>query len=233
MKRELKISVACVLALTLAACAPTWVKPGASQNDFSKDRYDCLQQSQQRVSGAYVNAYGGASSNKVITNDQLFGACMNSKGWTLQSQSQVEKTAAQNRQVSESANYKYQEIIERSKTTCTDKSFEAFYNKTPCAPIDTTLSQLSDPTKINASQKKALDALTPVLQQNNRDLASWYRTYGGGSGAKRAQILELIFDKAEANRLKLYTGKITWGEFNKTRKEISSEHKSRMTEVNQ
>src|SRR5258706_15331717 len=55
--------------LLVSACAPMlWNKPGASQNDFSRDRYTCVQQAQQRVAGAQVNAYGGTASNTVVTN---------------------------------------------------------------------------------------------------------------------------------------------------------------------
>jgi hypothetical protein len=35
-----------------------------------------MQQSQQRVSTAFVNQYGGAGNNSVITNENLFGACI-------------------------------------------------------------------------------------------------------------------------------------------------------------
>jgi hypothetical protein len=60
-----------------------WNKPGASQQEFSENKYSCMQQSQQRVSGARVNAYGGASASEVVTNQGLFNACMNAQGWYL------------------------------------------------------------------------------------------------------------------------------------------------------
>jgi hypothetical protein len=87
MLRQAVIAAGILTALSLAACAalapPRWYKDGATQQEFASDRYACLQQSQQRVSGAYVNQYGGASQDTVITNDQLFGACMNANGWEL------------------------------------------------------------------------------------------------------------------------------------------------------
>ena len=52
-------------AVAIGGCAPTYVRylsnKGATQQQFVNDRYACLQQTQQRVSGAYVNQYGGAS----------------------------------------------------------------------------------------------------------------------------------------------------------------------------
>ena len=58
-----------LIVLLLSACAPmVWMKPGASQNDFSRDKFTCLQQAQQRVSSANVNAYGGTAKHSDISN---------------------------------------------------------------------------------------------------------------------------------------------------------------------
>src|SRR5690348_11555147 len=88
-------------ALALSACASqmAWEKPGASQNEFAQDRYVCMQQSQQPSSSAFVNAYGGAASSGVITNGNLFNACMNSRGWSLRQQASAEAIAAKNQQI--------------------------------------------------------------------------------------------------------------------------------------
>ena len=61
-----------------------WNKPGATQEEFAQAKYECLQQSQQTQSGAYVNPYGGAATTQVVTNPGLFGACMNAHGFYLQ-----------------------------------------------------------------------------------------------------------------------------------------------------
>lgn len=76
-----------LISFLLSACTPmVWNKPGASQDDFSKDRYECLQQSQQRSAGASINRAGLVASDNVITNAELFRACMNAHGWYLQAQ---------------------------------------------------------------------------------------------------------------------------------------------------
>jgi hypothetical protein len=84
MLRQAVIAAGILTPLQLTACAalapPRWYKDGATQQEFASDRYTCLQQSQQRVSGAYVNQYGGAPQDTVITNGQLFGARMNANG---------------------------------------------------------------------------------------------------------------------------------------------------------
>jgi len=70
------------VGLALSACAAQqtmWIKPGFSQDEFAKDRYSCMQQSQQRVSTAFVNQYGGSASDHAITNASLFNACMSAE----------------------------------------------------------------------------------------------------------------------------------------------------------
>jgi hypothetical protein len=57
-----------------------WSKPRASQAEFAQSRYRCLQESQQSTTTA-VAGVGGVST--VVTNDQLFTACMNARGWVL------------------------------------------------------------------------------------------------------------------------------------------------------
>jgi hypothetical protein len=48
-----------------------------------KDRYECLQQAQQRVSGAFVNAYGGASNSQVVASCGVWSACLGARGYTV------------------------------------------------------------------------------------------------------------------------------------------------------
>lgn len=47
-----------------------------------QDRFACIQQAQQGRSGAYVNAYGGASRSTVVTSRGVYMACMGAKGYT-------------------------------------------------------------------------------------------------------------------------------------------------------
>jgi hypothetical protein len=48
-----------------------------------KDRYECLQEAQQRTSGAVVDAYGGAAKSQVVTNCGLWVSCLGARGYTL------------------------------------------------------------------------------------------------------------------------------------------------------
>lgn len=67
-----------------------WVKPNAQQGEFEQVRYQCLQESQQyssrgvAIANSAINGYQAISRSGVGTNDELFGACMNAKGWNVQ-----------------------------------------------------------------------------------------------------------------------------------------------------
>jgi hypothetical protein len=71
-----------LFVIVLSGCAK-WYKDGATQQDFSQDRYACLQEAQQNQSSARVNSYGGAAQSGSVTNGLLFNSCMEARGWVL------------------------------------------------------------------------------------------------------------------------------------------------------
>ena len=81
-----KFIVTLTLSQILVACAQPQVivrysKPDATQTQFMKDRYECLQESQQRESGAYVNPYAGAASSQMVVPCSVFKACLGARGY--------------------------------------------------------------------------------------------------------------------------------------------------------
>ena len=74
-----------------------WSKPNFTQQEFATDKYECMQQSQQRneyASGAYCTGYycqPGSASSTVSTNMDLFNACMESRGWSPHLEKQEKK----------------------------------------------------------------------------------------------------------------------------------------------
>lgn len=90
-----KVILFLVICMAVAGCASKgqiapmhWDKPGATQDDFSKDNYSCLQESQQRLMDMNLDAASGIASERVITNGVLFDACMKAKGWNVHNQPQ-------------------------------------------------------------------------------------------------------------------------------------------------
>lgn len=97
------------IGLALCGCAAgpqytyVWVKPGSTQAEFARDKYECLQEAQQQEAyssgGFCVRGYcqPNTSESYVRTNQKLFTACMEARGWTSQRrdvQSQQKPTAA-------------------------------------------------------------------------------------------------------------------------------------------
>ena len=189
-----------------------WEKPGSSQNDFSQDRYACMQQSQQPVSGAYINQYGGFASSNIITNNNLFSACMNSRGWNL-----TAKTSPQG-----STPYKdaIDAITAEQREACSRDDLQAFYRKASCFANEATLDQLSDPSKISRDEKVALTKWRTVVGEFNKRTAAVHRQYNPNSGNSVAEIIEKGTISGDALALELYNGRIPWGEFNKRRREM-------------
>ena len=87
MSNILKAWFVTFIFAVISGCAtpPTsyyrYFNPKSNQQQFMKDRYACLQETQQRVSGAYVNQYGGASSSTVMPPCSAFNACLASRGY--------------------------------------------------------------------------------------------------------------------------------------------------------
>jgi hypothetical protein len=85
-----------------AALNAVWYKPGGTQQEFARDRYECMASSQMSVSQAAVNgsatpAYGsvnGAASSYTTTNEPLFSACMQARGYVWTNQATVQKYEA-------------------------------------------------------------------------------------------------------------------------------------------
>ena len=84
MNKLLGLFFSLTLALLLGGCVHggtyKFTGPGTFQ-DFATARYQCLQETQTRSSGAFVNQYGGAASSSVAPSCTAFDACLASKNY--------------------------------------------------------------------------------------------------------------------------------------------------------
>src|SRR5262245_4348150 len=79
-----RCTIILVTLAVMSGCAKKmWMKDGATQDEFARDRYQCIQESKVPYSQAYVNQYFGASSQGVGFNKTLFQACMEAQGYRL------------------------------------------------------------------------------------------------------------------------------------------------------
>lgn len=228
------VATAIGAAVVAAGCAPlVWNKPGASRDDFSRDRYTCLQESQQRVAGATVNQFGGAALNTVATNPGLFEACMNSNGWYVGQQQSVQPTqAAATIGGSAGSGFKppptpvdvelRQLTIQaeaRSASRCHNQAYAPLFTKGACKVGEITAAQLSDASRATASEKILLKQIMDEGADSMAHLTSAYRTAGRPHDLEMASGLDGVRGRSDRNITALIDGKITWGEYNRTRRE--------------
>lgn len=224
-----KIFATLFVAMLILGCAQNlWVKPNSNQGEFERDRYSCLQQSQQRVGAAQVDAYGGSAFNTVRTNDMLFSTCMGSKGWSLQNKEIVQTLAIQNQAKMAGLKQQFDEVLANIVAMCNKEELREYYKKSACKAPDVSFEQLADATKITSEQKIALikQREQVALLEKDQDELQKQR---GDVGLKIISISSnFIRPENEKNNLDLYNGKITWGEYNKRRKEIYVEGQNKL-----
>ena len=220
-------SIAALMVLT-GCQQPLWNKPGATVADFNTDKFQCMQVSQQQTSSAYVNRYGGAASSEQTLNQPLYNACMNSKGWSLQTQSANSEQAAQKSEV-EGA---FKSIREREAALCADPKFAPYYSKTACGVDKITFDQLADTSKISPAAKAIFAEQRNAVDANLRASLEAMRKYGGTVGAKRADLSDTVVRaQGNKNNLDLYNGLITWGEYNTRRQNIYREYQAAASKI--
>lgn len=234
--KKLILFVSLFLSLFLIGCAQnTWYKPTAKQGEFEKDRYDCLQQSQQQFSAAQTNGWQGAAVSKTVTNDGLFASCMSSRGWSIQNQQAVQQqiqqqqlNISQNQSRVQNEQTKFKDRIDQ---ICTNPEYKLYYAKTACRQLDITFEQLADSSKITQQQKAVLVKWRATADAYFKENMAFQRTLGV-RGNKIADLQQrFLVPKSESMALDLYNGKITWGEYNKQRKEMAIEFQNRISNI--
>jgi hypothetical protein len=210
-----RIAIASSIIL-LSACANNnnvWVKPGASTTEFAQTKYACMQQSQNRVSSAYVNEYGGSSESRVTTNSPLFSACMNAQGSYLQDKRQQQA-------MKQATKEEWEALLEEQRQVCAREDLQPHYSKSPCMSEDATLEQMADKSRITPSEKEALSIArserAALAKRMNDYLRQHYARGNSIALLKEQESSEL--DKVSVD---FYEGRTTRGEYNKKRREIA------------
>jgi outer membrane lipoprotein SlyB len=83
------------IAAALAGCHQpetsvvyTYSKPGATNEQYQKDRFECIQASQIRVGAASYGAYGGYAASNVRVDRGTMVSCLASRGYALDANGQ-------------------------------------------------------------------------------------------------------------------------------------------------
>lgn len=209
----IRIAIGCLVSFSMMACAPKplWVKPGETQSAFATDRYDCLQNSQAQGSRGFANAYFAGTSSGQYTNDQLFSACMNAKGWTLESGKVLKQTAESDQALVDS-------MKQSTDQTCNTEAFKPLFERSPCRVQDISFSQLADSSTITEELKPIFAAERDGMDKSAKVTISALRSHTDPRDRAFADALESEVSVADAYAMDLYNGKITWGEYNKDRR---------------
>jgi hypothetical protein len=112
-------------------------------------------------------------------------------------------------------------LSNKIKALCIEPEYAVYFAKTFCTPSELSLTMMSDRTKINQAQKIALNAWSTAYDKLAEELNEKLAL----SSAANKQMAEynktIAFPAAQKNRIDLYQGNITWGVYNRKRKEIS------------
>jgi hypothetical protein len=215
------------ISVVLIGCAQnTWYKPTARSGEFESDRYECIQQSQQRLSVASIYKFSGTAVDQQITNDQVFSTCMTSKGWSLGKKEDVQNQVAQSTAQFNSVKFQLDQLTERSKVFCSLPEFKEFYTNTPCLVTEMSLTHTANDSKITDELKKVMLKQQEYVAGFRKEWSELVKSIGP-NGVRQVEINQnIIVPMIEKNTLNLYTGKISWGEYNQRRKEISREEEA-------
>lgn len=133
------------------------------------------------------------------------------------STSTPEKNAAKEKELLQSLN-------KESNDFCNKEEYKRFFIKSPCFANDITAEQLSDKSMIQDAEKNDFLKYREEVSAIDKKFSDIAQTYGDSKDKEFGLFLEKnsIKNKRKAS-LDFAEGKITWGEFNKIRKEIAQE----------
>jgi hypothetical protein len=110
-----------------------------------------------------------------------------------------------------------------------DKKFDPIRNKFPIVPkSEASLPMLSDSSKITANQKKALEA----YQGWGKDYVSELKGIFDRYVPQQSENIEWRYQESMRLIADIYSGKITWGDFNKQWSLIGPEYSRRVIATN-
>lgn len=206
------------LALISVGCATKqtfWERPGASSNDFHMDNAEC----NARALSAPVNMFGFA----LIKNQ-----CLQGKGWYL-----VERdvsVASSPKPVMDLSNRELQSDLQRArgsydsevKGACSRLDMSVIMTLTSCFSNGISLEQMASTEKLHPRYRDSFLAWRSKVYSSTRTLADAEAKFGGASGGRvAAHMLGQFLADSEKNDLSLIDGDITWGSYNRRRKEIT------------
>jgi len=208
-----------ILVLPLIGCLglpsqKTWYKSGATEEQFRRDMTSCRQYGMQ---SAQANGLAGNLFVEAWIQQQA-NECLSGLGYSLTDSSST--SSASNSNIANAR----AEIQKKIKQLCATPEYKDYYSKTACLSVDITIEQMADPSKITPIQKPILLKARTAADGLSKEDMKLARDMGGVQGNRMADIYDsYMVPQNDKNTLDLYNGRITWGEYNRKRKEIYTE----------
>lgn len=164
-----------------------------------------------------------ADGNTNRARENFFSNCMQSRGWTLHSAESFATMRAQNNDRVAQYEAAMQSIGHEVQQICSSQEYSSYFAKTSCKASELSLSQLSDPSKATKREKEAISGVDVVLVKITKERAEASRKFMYPTDlASDVSALETkVGESFQKLRLDLYNSKITWGQFNTGRKNLS------------
>jgi hypothetical protein len=225
--------VGCLLFLS-AGCAQQKLlfdKPGLTIENFNRDRYDCVKESNVSWSGGGTGSVGIAmiifsKSSADNQAEKLFRMCMEARGYTAREVSDEEFERQKNSPLKSKINQLVKQRIER----CNSGEFMLLASKSACQSENITFEQLSDKTTISEIEKPVLLKYRSYVGDTNNKIQGLIRDEGNATEKELGDIMERFSLLLEKDAADLIEGKITWGEYNKNRKERNRNYREQINE---
>ena len=204
MKQILLLTIA---AFILVGCAQQnqsfWEKPGASGKDFEMDKAQC---------NAQAFSVPGANMMTVVV---IQNQCLRGKGWYLTDTPNTAPSRAQQ------TNDVIKGLQDQIGTIGNKPQYAPVIAKTPSKNTDIVFAHLSDKTKITPEQKTLFSSYLAEIEPLELKITATLRSANQTQATRIADLRDVSLLQSNQNRLNLIDQKITWGEFNIKRKEIS------------
>ena len=221
----MKFAILVIVAISLSGCVTTpqitYSKPGASEQDFKRDNYECMQSSKTSWSGGGSGLIGlamivGSSSAAQSSANKTHLMCMEARGYTPRAIQEGEKAATVR------ANDYCMQQLKAPGLALAGKTF--FPPRAEAFP-----SMLIDDSKATPEQKRSLldwgNARQKCLDKQNQEMTAVNYPQ---------QLLELgkaATISGSASIVRLYRGEVTWGEFNLARNKLNAEYRKELADV--
>lgn len=116
---------------------------------------------------------------------------------------------------------KIKDFNDQMKTMCEKTEYKSILEKTSCNAQEVSFTQMADEKKINKDQKPVFLKFHTEATTISKQMRDYSRSVAVSESDRRlCDLSDSIASIRDSLSLDLYAGKITWGEFNKGRKDL-------------